>query len=318
VTNKPKVFVSHAGEDNIFVENLGKCLIEKGVDPWIDFWELLPGDKLIDKIFNKGIGKCDVFIIVLSQNSIKKPWVIEELDTALVKRIESQTKLIPIRIDDCEIPMPLKATVWKNVDPQKELLPQIEPIVTSIYDLKIKPKSADIPEQYQDLKKVDEYNVVETSVLKALITIYYETGEIFIWGHQIQDQVGFTPDEINDAVEILEGDGLIKIQLFTGTGHFNFGTVRITSIGFVNYADHFLGIDTNKEMNILLSEIVSQGNYITSKKLGEQVKLSPYSINKYVGYLELQGYIKVTRYSGTSPFDFGEVIATAQGRRIMR
>lgn len=315
---KPKVFISHAGEDNEFVRNLGECLLKKGIKPWIDFWELLPGDKLIDKIFNKGIGECEAFIIVLSENSIKKPWVVEELDTALVKRIVSQTKLIPIRLDDCEVPIPLQATVWKNVDSQQELLPQIEPVINSIYDLKIKPKITEVPIQYQDLEKVNEYNIVETAVLKAIITIYYETGEMFIWGKAIQDKVGFGPQEINDAIEILESDGLVDIHRFTGVAPFNFGTVRLTSIGFVNYADHFLKIDTNNEMNILLSEIVSNGDYITSKELGKNVKLSPYSINKYVDYLELQGYIKVTRYSGTSPYDFSEVIATAQGRRILK
>lgn len=79
----PKVFLSHAGEDKErFVVEFAKRLREKGVDAWFDKWEILPGDSLVDKIFEEGLKDADAIIVVLSENSINKPWVREELNAS--------------------------------------------------------------------------------------------------------------------------------------------------------------------------------------------------------------------------------------------
>lgn len=52
----PKVFISHASEDkDRFVINFSTKLRSKGIDTWLDKWEMRPGDSLIDRIFEEGI-----------------------------------------------------------------------------------------------------------------------------------------------------------------------------------------------------------------------------------------------------------------------
>ena len=51
----PKVFISHAGEDREFAQDLATKLRARGVNAWLDVWEILPGDSLIDKIFEEGL-----------------------------------------------------------------------------------------------------------------------------------------------------------------------------------------------------------------------------------------------------------------------
>ena len=116
-TKNPKVFVSHASEDKErFVINFAKKLREKGVDAWVDKWEMKLGDSLVDKIFEEGIKSCDTFIIILSKFSVTKPWVREELDSAIVKRIEEKTRLIPIVIDEgIDIPQCIKHLLRKPI-----------------------------------------------------------------------------------------------------------------------------------------------------------------------------------------------------------
>ena len=76
-TNNPKVFLCHASEDKErFVEQFANDLIHRGIDVWFDEWEMLPGDSLITKIFSEGIKEADVFIIVISKNSINKGRVV--------------------------------------------------------------------------------------------------------------------------------------------------------------------------------------------------------------------------------------------------
>lgn len=100
----PKVFVSHASEDkDRFVLEFAEKLRGKGVDAWLDKWEMLPGDSLVDKIFNEGLKEAQAVIIVLSKYSIEKPWVKEELNTSVVNKIDKETRLIPVVLDKCEV-----------------------------------------------------------------------------------------------------------------------------------------------------------------------------------------------------------------------
>ncbi len=66
----PNVFISHAGEDRErFVRRFAERLRAKGVDAWVSFWEINPGDSLVDKIFEEGLKDCHAFVLVLSDNS---------------------------------------------------------------------------------------------------------------------------------------------------------------------------------------------------------------------------------------------------------
>jgi len=81
-----KVFISHASEDKErFVIDFATKLRKIGIDAWLDKWEMLPGDSLVDKIFEEGIKDAEAFIVILSKNSILKPWVREELNAGFVK-----------------------------------------------------------------------------------------------------------------------------------------------------------------------------------------------------------------------------------------
>ena len=83
----PKVFVSHAGEDKErFVLDFATKLRSKGIDAWVDKWEMYPGDSLVDKIFEEGIKNAQAVIVVLSKYSVDKPWVREELNASAVRR----------------------------------------------------------------------------------------------------------------------------------------------------------------------------------------------------------------------------------------
>src|ERR1022692_932376 len=111
-----KVFISHASEDKErFVLRFAERLRSKGIDAWVDTWEMLPGDKLVDKVFNEGLKRSEVVIVVLSDLSINKPWVQKELNTAVVMNIEKQTRLIPIRLGKCEVPLCLEDTSYQEI-----------------------------------------------------------------------------------------------------------------------------------------------------------------------------------------------------------
>jgi hypothetical protein len=111
----PTVFLSHASEDKAdFAEPLGRELASLGIRPWLDKWEIRPGDSLVKKLFDEGVAAVDAVIVVVSQYSAGKPWVRAELDAAVVRRITENTRLIPIRLDTADMPAPLQMLVWHD------------------------------------------------------------------------------------------------------------------------------------------------------------------------------------------------------------
>jgi hypothetical protein len=109
----PRVFLSHASEDKAdFAEPFGRELASLGVRPWLDKWEIRPGDSLVTKLFDEGVAAVDA--VIVSRHSAGKRWVRAELDAAMVRKITEDTRLIPIRLDEADIPAPLKTLVWHN------------------------------------------------------------------------------------------------------------------------------------------------------------------------------------------------------------
>lgn len=115
-SDAPKVFISHASEDKEnFVRPFATRLLAHGINPWVDEWEIQAGDSLVQRIFDEGIESADAFIAVISQSSVTKPWVREELDAGVVRRINSQCRLMPVLIDDAAVPASLRHILWLSV-----------------------------------------------------------------------------------------------------------------------------------------------------------------------------------------------------------
>src|SRR5260370_38542650 len=107
----PKVFVSHASEDRArFVLGFATKLLENGIDAWLDKWEMHPGDSLVDKIFEVGIGGAEAVFIFFLQNWIWKTWVGEEMKYTVVERVKTGHKNIPILIYGFSVPKTLQIT----------------------------------------------------------------------------------------------------------------------------------------------------------------------------------------------------------------
>ena len=123
------IFLSHSSVDKEFVRELNKILEDNGVKCWIDEAEIMIGDSLIKKI-DEGIKVADYVAVILSPNSIKSPWVEKELEIAITKEVESgNTKVLPLLIENCEIPGYLKGkkfgdfrTSSKSISGLRELL----------------------------------------------------------------------------------------------------------------------------------------------------------------------------------------------------
>jgi hypothetical protein len=95
-----QVFISYSRKDLVFVERLAKDLQAAGLQVWYDLSGLEGGTRWGREIQN-AIKQSQVFVVVLSPNSIDSEWVEKEFMYANSLKL----KIIPLLYQPCETPM---------------------------------------------------------------------------------------------------------------------------------------------------------------------------------------------------------------------
>jgi hypothetical protein len=93
-----RVFISHSSQDKPAVQVLAAGLRARGIDAWLDIWEIAPGEDIVDRI-NQGLQQADAGIIVFSEHSRASRWVESEVSYLTYARICEGKVLIPVTID---------------------------------------------------------------------------------------------------------------------------------------------------------------------------------------------------------------------------
>ena len=112
-----RVFLCHSSGDKPAVRELYQRLQAKGIAPWLDEEDLLPGQDWQLEI-PKAVQNCDIVIICFSKNSITKAGYIQKeikfaLDAA-DEQPEGTIFLIPLKLEECSIPERLNRLQWVN------------------------------------------------------------------------------------------------------------------------------------------------------------------------------------------------------------
>ena len=102
--NMPKIFLSCSPKDRPFVEQLAKDLVNSNYRVWFDNWDIKIGYNDVEER-NSGLLESDYLALVMSRDSVQSKDVLNEWSAFFKKK----GKIIPILIDNCEIP-PLLAT----------------------------------------------------------------------------------------------------------------------------------------------------------------------------------------------------------------
>lgn len=107
------IFLSHNHKDKAVVEQIAIRLREiYGQEKiFYDSWSMQPGDGIIDKM-NEGLGKCELFLFCVSKNSLQSNMVKLEWQNAVMKATSGNTKIVPIKLDDCLMPPILTQSLY--------------------------------------------------------------------------------------------------------------------------------------------------------------------------------------------------------------
>ena len=148
-----RAFLSHSSKDKILVEAVARKLGNKYCV--YDTFTFEEGQKNLDEI-KKGLEDTDLFVIFLSNDSLKSEWVKEELEIAYNKLQKKEiSKIYPIIIDE-------------NVDYEDERIPEY----LKIYNLQKITKSERIKKII--LRLLKEIGWEKSDFLKQKNTFFVE------------------------------------------------------------------------------------------------------------------------------------------------
>jgi hypothetical protein len=92
----PTVFLCHASEDNALARRIAEDLQDAAIETFFDEWSISTGDSIRQRI-DSGLEGCSHFMVLLTEASIAKPWVNAEIDAGFVRKVQGQSKFLPVR-----------------------------------------------------------------------------------------------------------------------------------------------------------------------------------------------------------------------------
>ena len=308
----PKVFLSHASEDkDRFVRAFATQLREKGIEAWVDEWEIYPGDSLVQKIYDAGIGAAQAVLIVLSRNSVDKPWVKDELDVSVIRRIEEGMRIIPIVLDACTIPTALRATLHVKIPDLNNFDVQLSGIVDTLYGRSKKPALGSPPAYIRATREsVPGLKPIDSVLLKMAGDKEIENdGRGFISAEEMLDEAtsqGISRYSFFESLGVLERKHYFKLITFLGGEPSEpelrslvgggVSSLSMTFHGFEQYAKVYIPHYKAIERDIRL-QIVNHGQD-NSVSIAEALQQPVRVIDHVLQRLAQRKYIEIIRESG--------------------
>jgi TIR domain len=161
----PRVFLSYAWEDRALAERLAMAFQANGIDTWWAGWSIGAGDSLRQKI-DEGLADCTHFLALLTPVSIAKPWVNQEMDAGLVKKLDEETRFIAVRsnLPAGALPPLLKGMLSPQIDDFDE---DVRQLVNDIHGISRKPLLG--PSPLAAAAPSTGYSAAATTVAKVFV-----------------------------------------------------------------------------------------------------------------------------------------------------
>lgn len=146
----PVVFLSYTSGDTELAERIANDLQANGIETWWDKWCIAAGDSLRQKI-EEGLSGCTHFLVLLTPDSINKPWVNQEMDAGLIRKLANKCKFLPVRhqLHASKLPPILSAMHAPEIRAGED----ITQLINDIHGVSRKPPLGPIPKSIRQASK---------------------------------------------------------------------------------------------------------------------------------------------------------------------
>ncbi|MEN8132223.1 MAG: toll/interleukin-1 receptor domain-containing protein [Pseudomonadota bacterium] len=218
----PCVFLSYTSGDSVLAGRIAESLQANGIDTWWDKWCITAGDSLRQKI-DEGLSGCTHFLVLLTPQSIGKPWVNQEMDAGLVRKLNNECRFLPVRynLPASDLP-PLLSGMHAPVITADEDITQL---INDIYGVSRKPPLGPAP---QAVAQSAETRTGYSAAANAIARLFVERSKYGVFAdpqfsvEKLAEETGLTildtKDglyELSDFLKVSLNHVLVKPSLFT-------------------------------------------------------------------------------------------------------
>jgi hypothetical protein len=107
------VFISHTAKDKPFVRRLAARIEAAEYDVRLDEHALVAGDPIVATV-GAALMEAKVVLVVVSKTSVKSRWLRYELNVATDRMIKGECRVIPVVIDDAELPSEVQGLLYAD------------------------------------------------------------------------------------------------------------------------------------------------------------------------------------------------------------
>jgi hypothetical protein len=289
------VYLAHASDDKYLAKPLAEGLMGLGINVWYDNWEIGSGDSLRRKM-EEGLGNCTHFVVLLTETSIKKNWVNEEIDAGLMSAVEGSAKFIGLRHN-----LPLSA-----VSPflKTRLTPEFQPgeeglhaLAGDIYGVSKKPPLGEKPRYVEAHQSGSTWSVAARVVAEYFVR-NSENGqplEPMATYDEIHQETGLPIPDVRIGTLDLVGAGLLeKHGYIGGDSHFS-----PKSDLFATFDGDFMDWNPEQDARDLAVQLLNlDSEQADASEVAESVGWQPRRFNAAAAYLVSARVVTPIEYMG--------------------
>ena len=277
------------------VKPLAEGLMQRGINVWDDNWEIGYGDSLRRRM-EEGLGDCTHFVVLLTETSIRKPWVNEEIDAGLMGAVEGNAKFIGLRH---ELPLAsvsafLKTRLTPEFKPGEEGL---EALAGEIYGISKKPPLGKKPRYVQSHEAGSTWSASAQNVAEYFVrnSEHAQSMDPQASYAEIQQETGLPMSDVRIGVLDLIGAGLLeKQEYFGGEAH-----IWPKADLFVTFDADFMEWDPEKDARDLAVHLTNlDADQADASEVGRALGWEPQRFNAAAAYL-VSARVVEARHLGT-------------------
>jgi hypothetical protein len=309
ITEIPRAFLCYGSEDEVLAEKIAAAMQSNGIDTWWANWCISAGDSLRQRI-DEGLGDCTLFIVLLTPTSIKKPWVNQEMDAGLIRKLKNHCKFIPLRhrLPVSELPPLLSGMSSPEVvDPERD----INQLIHDIHGVARKPPLGEPPALVNEASNL---NTGYSAAALAIAKIFVERTSRAIYGDpqlpvvELQEATGLSEEDFEDALDELDD----KVQVSSDC-------IWPKEELFASFDQYWKEWNPSKDARRLAADLVNDKAFPrVLPKIGEHYGWDARRLNPAVAYLINRELINTNRVMGAQPWLTLWIEDTAETRRFVR
>lgn len=305
----PKIFLSYTSDDLDKARQIAEALNAAGIEVWWDRWCISAGDSLRQKI-DEGIGGCTHFLVLLTPQSITKPWVNQEMDGALVRKLNDKCKFMPLRLglDASSLPPLLSGMLSPSVDSAEN----ISQLINDIYGVTRKPPKGMAPDIVQSKShKQTGYSAAASTVARWFV----EKSEHALFADP-QIDVEALAKEVELSFEDTE-DALDELSDFLKVTHDH---VLIEGTLFAAFDEYWKQWRPPDDALKLAADIMNDPNFPADcSEIAKRYGWEARRLNPAISYLFERGLIIDYGALGTAPWAMVRIVGkTKEIRRFVK